>query len=177
MICDFEDNNGRYIIKAPSIGRVTLSIKLHEPVAGGQVIGTLKRLNQCFDLRLSDDCLGEVSSLKSADLDFAVSYGEPICELSTISKASKNVESTPKSAEKYIDSPLDGLFYLSASPDSPAYVKVGDEITPGQILGLIEVMKCFYPLKYQGESKVKIVHIKVKNQSPVVSGTHLFAIE
>lgn len=173
--CDFLTEDEQFIVKAPSIGRVNLNIKLHEPVAGGQLIGKLRRLNQSFDLKLDESCQGEVCWLKSADVNFAVGFGEPILKLQALRKAASSSVRIIDS-EKYIDSPLEGLFYLAASPESPPYVKVGDEVLPGQILGLIEVMKCFYPLKYQGLSKAKILSIKVLSQTPVKSGTHLFAI-
>jgi acetyl-CoA carboxylase biotin carboxyl carrier protein len=40
-------------------------------------------------------------------------------------------------------SPLTGIFYRSASPDSPPFVQVGDEVAEGQTVGLIEAMKVF----------------------------------
>ena len=42
-----------------------------------------------------------------------------------------------------IESPMVGVFYRSASPDSPAFVEVGDEVEIGQTVGLIEAMKVF----------------------------------
>jgi len=42
-----------------------------------------------------------------------------------------------------IASPMTGIFYNSPSPSSPAFVKEGESITAGQIVGLIEAMKVF----------------------------------
>ena len=42
-----------------------------------------------------------------------------------------------------ISSPMTGIFYASPSPNSPAFVKEGDMVTTGQIIGLIEAMKVF----------------------------------
>lgn len=42
-----------------------------------------------------------------------------------------------------ITAPTDGIFYRRPAPDSAPYVEVGQMITKGQILGLVEVMKCF----------------------------------
>lgn len=173
--CHFEAQEGKLKILAPSIGRVRLSIKPEDLVMGGQVIGQLQLLNQNFALKLNEECQGQVSFIKNTDAGFMVGYGDIICELSELKKHDGQ-KTSAKLAEKYIDSPLDGLFYLSASPESEPYIKVGDEVAPGQILGLIEVMKCFYPLNYQGSSKAKILSIKVTNQSPVTIGTHLFGI-
>ncbi len=42
-----------------------------------------------------------------------------------------------------ISSPMTGIFYASPSPNSPAFVKEGDVVTAGQVIGLIEAMKVF----------------------------------
>lgn len=42
-----------------------------------------------------------------------------------------------------IDSPIAGVFYASPSPTEPAYVNVGDHISAGQVVGLVEAMKVF----------------------------------
>jgi len=42
-----------------------------------------------------------------------------------------------------INSPMTGIYYTSASPGSPAFVKEGEAVTAGQVVGLIEAMKVF----------------------------------
>ncbi len=42
-----------------------------------------------------------------------------------------------------ITSPMTGIYYSSSSPSSPAFVKEGELVTTGQIVGLIEAMKVF----------------------------------
>lgn len=42
-----------------------------------------------------------------------------------------------------VKSPMPGIFYPSASPTSPPFVRPGDEVVAGQIVGLIEAMKVF----------------------------------
>lgn len=42
-----------------------------------------------------------------------------------------------------ISSPMTGIYYSSASPGAPAFVKEGDSVTAGQVVGLIEAMKVF----------------------------------
>jgi acetyl-CoA carboxylase carboxyltransferase component len=75
-----------------------------------------------------------------------------------------------------ISSLLDGMFYLSPSPADPAFVQDGERIVPGQTVGLIEVMKCFYPVKYEGTVPALIKSIRVKSASAVSAGSVLFEI-
>lgn len=42
-----------------------------------------------------------------------------------------------------VSSPMNGIYYSSPSPSSPPFVKEGDVITAGQVVGLIEAMKVF----------------------------------
>lgn len=42
-----------------------------------------------------------------------------------------------------VDSPIAGVFYASPSPTEPAYVNVGDHVSAGQVVGLVEAMKVF----------------------------------
>jgi acetyl-CoA carboxylase biotin carboxyl carrier protein len=45
-----------------------------------------------------------------------------------------------------ISSPMTGIFYDASSPSSPPYVKEGDSVTAGQVVGLIEAMKVYNEL-------------------------------
>ncbi len=49
--------------------------------------------------------------------------------------------------KKAILSPLPGIFYRKPSPELPDYVKEGDAVQAGDVIGLIEVMKNFYEVK------------------------------
>ena len=79
-------------------------------------------------------------------------------------------------AEKvYVKSPIVGTFYEASSPGSPAFVKVGDRVTPGQVLCIIESMK----LMNEIESEVTgvVVAKLVDNGQPVEYGESLFAVQ
>ena len=54
----------------------------------------------------------------------------------------------PRSA---VESPMVGVFYRSSSPGAPAFVEVGDVVTVGQTLCLLEAMKLFNELKAEQE--------------------------
>lgn len=74
-----------------------------------------------------------------------------------------------------IKSPMIGTFYKSPSPDKAAFVQVGDEIKPGQVLCIIEAMKLFNEI--ESEVSGKVVKILVENASPVEYDQPLFLVE
>ncbi len=74
-----------------------------------------------------------------------------------------------------VESPMVGVFYRSSSPGSPAFVEVGDVVTVGQTLCLLEAMKLFNELKAEQEGQVKAIH--VESGQPVEFGQLLFELE
>ena len=85
-------------------------------------------------------------------------------------------EDTAKSENTFtFKSPMIGTFYRSGSPDSPPFVKVGDQITKGQVLCIIEAMKLFNEIESEVEGKV--VKILIDNAQPVEYDQPLFLIE
>jgi acetyl-CoA carboxylase biotin carboxyl carrier protein len=74
-----------------------------------------------------------------------------------------------------IKSPMIGTFYRSANPDSPAFVSVGDKITKGQPVCIIEAMKLFNEI--ESEISGTILKVMVENASPVEYDQVLFVVE
>lgn len=74
-----------------------------------------------------------------------------------------------------IKSPMIGTFYRSSSPDKPLFVNVGDEISTGSVLCIIEAMKLFNEI--ESEVSGRIVKVLVDNASPVEYDQPLFLVE
>lgn len=74
-----------------------------------------------------------------------------------------------------IKSPMIGTFYRKSSPDKPAFVEPGDEITPGKVVCIIEAMKLFNEI--ESEISGKIVKVLVDDASPVEYDQPLFLVE
>lgn len=74
----------------------------------------------------------------------------------------------------YVSSPMVGTFYSSPSPDDPAYVKVGDQVTEETVVCIIEAMKVMNEVK--AGKRGKVAEILVDNAEPVEYGTNLFRI-
>lgn len=74
-----------------------------------------------------------------------------------------------------VKSPMVGVVYLSADPNTPNYVKAGDSVSEGDIVCLIEAMKTFNPVKAHKAGKV--TKILVESGDPVEYGEPLVVIE
>jgi acetyl-CoA carboxylase biotin carboxyl carrier protein len=74
-----------------------------------------------------------------------------------------------------IKSPMIGTFYRRASPDKPLLAEVGDEVTQGKVVCIIEAMKLFNEI--ESEIKGKIVKVLVEDSSPVEYDQPLFLVE
>ena len=78
-------------------------------------------------------------------------------------------------SDKVITSPLVGTFYASSSPDADAFVKVGDTVKKGQVLGIIEAMKLMNEIESEYDGVVEA--ILVNNEEVVEYGQPLFRIK
>ena len=78
-------------------------------------------------------------------------------------------------AGKTIKAPLVGTFYGAPSPDSEPFVKVGDKITKGMVLCIIEAMKTMNEI--ESDTDGIIAEILAESGKPVEYGQELFRIE
>lgn len=76
---------------------------------------------------------------------------------------------------KIVKSPMVGTFYSSPAPDKPPFVKVGDKVSKGQVLCVVEAMKLMNEIEseYDGE----IAEICINNEEMVEYGTPLFKLK
>jgi acetyl-CoA carboxylase biotin carboxyl carrier protein len=74
-----------------------------------------------------------------------------------------------------IKSPMIGTFYRSSSPDKPVFVNVGDEVSVGKTVCIIEAMKLFNEI--ESEVSGTIVKVLVDDASPVEYDQPLFLVE
>lgn len=72
-------------------------------------------------------------------------------------------------------SPMVGTAYISADPETPPFVKIGDQVSEGDTLLLIEAMKVFNPIKASRAGKV--TRIFIGSGTPVEFGEPLMIIE
>jgi len=113
----------------------------------------------------------ELSS-ESSNVITQVSEKIPTLNKSIIEEKTTNEEIKE---ENLVKSPMVGVAYLSADPDSPAYVKIGQHVKAGDTLLLIEAMKTFNEIKAPKSGVIK--KIIALNSQPVEFGDHLLIFE
>jgi acetyl-CoA carboxylase biotin carboxyl carrier protein len=74
-----------------------------------------------------------------------------------------------------VESPMVGTFYSAPTPDDPPFVSVGDQVTVGQTLCILEAMKLFNELKCDVAGVVR--RVLVENAAAVEYGQPLFELE
>lgn len=74
-----------------------------------------------------------------------------------------------------VPSPMVGTFYRAASPETPPFVKLGDRVSRGQTLCIVEAMKLMNEIESEVEGVVTA--ILVENAQPVQFGQSLFKIK
>lgn len=74
-----------------------------------------------------------------------------------------------------IDAPLPGVFYIQPSPDARPFKQPGDLVSPGETIGLIEVMKSFMPI--HATETGRLVRYLVAGETEVDVGHCLCEIE
>lgn len=101
-----------------------------------------------------------------------------VSPLPAVAQAPPAAPATPRAdTSNYITikSPMIGTFYRSATPDSPLFVEVGDSISEGKVVCIIEAMKLFNEI--ESEIGGRIVKVLVENATPVEYDQPLFLVE
>lgn len=93
------------------------------------------------------------------------------------SKAEKQAKEEKEKEANYIEikSPMIGTFYRKPTPDKPEFVKVGDTVSQGDTVCVIEAMKLFNEI--ESEVSGKIVKVLADDATPVEYDQPLFLVE
>ncbi|MDD5159824.1 MAG: acetyl-CoA carboxylase biotin carboxyl carrier protein [Sulfuricurvum sp.] len=144
----------------------------------------IKALLQEFDastlskLKITQDAFS-IELEKNIGVVAAPIMAAPVAVASAPVAAAAAAESTVSAAPVHtgdmIVSPMVGTFYGSPSPDSAPFVKVGDRVKKGQVIGILEAMKIMNEL--EAEFDCKIVSILVSDSQAVEYDMPLFAVE
>ena len=110
-----------------------------------------------------------------------IPVAKPVVAAAPVTDAPTNLTDAPTVPEEdtsqyiTVKSPMIGTFYRKPSPDKDAFVNVGDEIKPGDVLCVVEAMKLFNEI--ESEVSGKIVKVLADDSSPVEYEQPLFLVD
>lgn len=99
----------------------------------------------------------------------------PVASENTSPASTQQPKADDSSKYVTVKSPMIGTFYRSSGPDKPAFVNVGDSISPGQVVCIVEAMKLFNEI--ESEIAGKIVKVLVDDAQPVEYDQPLFLVD
>ena len=114
-----------------------------------------------------------VGEMKSENAPLAVASAPP--ETSKSEEKAKKAQEESEAGLHIITSPIVGTFYRAASPESPPFVNVGDRITKGKVLCIVEAMKLMNEIESDIDGVIATIY--PQNGQPVEYGEKLFAVK
>ena len=143
----------------------------------GQIIDLIKAVSDSnlteFEIQDGETKISMETNKETKQITVTAPLAQP--QLSAVQPAV--VQEEEKEEEKtgnIVKSPLVGTFYQSASPESEPFVKEGDTVKKGQVLGIVEAMKLMNEIESEYDGTVK--EILVKNEQMVEFGQPMFVI-
>lgn len=148
--------DGETKLEAPFVGIFTAHTRPGEIMSPGQSVGTLEVLGVPRALQVPKGVTGRVTTVAgSGRARVPIQHGESLVLLSVVTDAGATSDAStadaPTTATLAFTAPMSGRFYSRASPTDPSFVVAGDTVVRGQTVGLLEVMKTFNRLVYQGD--------------------------
>ena len=142
---------------APSVGVFIPAVTEGDLVSAGQVVGTVDVLGVLRELIVPEGVAGRVTQrIGGGRSRVPVQYGDVLLALSAASMEDAVAATSARTADSQgalsFDAPMSGRFYSRPSPTEPPFVAAGDIVQQGQTVGLLEVMKTFNRLVYQGNA-------------------------
>lgn len=80
-----------------------------------------------------------------------------------------------ESTAKTVKSPMPGTFFRRPDPESPYYVEEGASVSPGDTIGLVEVMKSFHEIKAEDSGVVS--RFLIGNEEAVNAGQDVLELD
>ncbi|MEM7433895.1 MAG: biotin/lipoyl-containing protein [Myxococcota bacterium] len=173
------------LLIAPSVGIFDPQVTSGQLVAEGQTIGSIEVLGVRRPLCVPRGVVGRVTSVAGEGrARVPVQYRDPLVVVAATTGTEVVLPDAETSA---VDSgslvfaaPMSGRFYSRSSPTEPRFVEPGHTIRHGQTVGLLEVMKTFNRLVYQGDGlpeSAVVAAVLPKDGDDVVRGDALLTLE
>ena len=177
-------DGGSSELLAPSVGVFTPSVGKDELVSAGESVGTIDVLGVLRELIVPDGVAGRVvSRVGGGRSRVPVQYGDALLTLSTATMPgvaeTYALGAVESQGELFFVAPMSGRFYSRPSPTEPPFVAAGEVVQRGRTVGLLEVMKTFNRLVYQGDGlpeQAKVDKVVPNEGDDVVRGDVILAL-
>jgi acetyl-CoA carboxylase biotin carboxyl carrier protein len=169
---------------APTVGIFEPTVSAGDLIAEGVSIGTVEVLGVRHALIVPETVAGRVAHIAGdGRTRAAVQYGDALITVSTLSskavaKSTARAKSSKAGSLSFV-APMSGRFYGRPSPGDPPFVTKGDAVKRGQTVGLLEVMKTFNRLVYEGDDlpeQATVAEIVPNDGDDVVRGDVILAL-
>lgn len=143
----------------------------------GQIIELIKAVSDSnlteFEIQDGETKISMETNKETKQITVTAPLAQP--QISAVQPvAVQEEEKAEERTGSIVKSPLVGTFYQSASPESEPFVKEGDIVKKGQVLGIVEAMKLMNEIESEYDGTVK--EILVKNEQMVEFGQPMFVI-
>ncbi|AXY56670.1 acetyl-CoA carboxylase, biotin carboxyl carrier protein [Acinetobacter chinensis] len=132
----------------------------------------IRKIKKLIDLMIESDL--QAIEVKEGDQSIALTRRSPMVAGTVPAMAAPVAEApvakTPRGAVE--TSPMVGVFYAAPSPGEPTFIKVGQTVSAGETLGIIEAMKIMNPIEATQSGVIE--EILVKNGEVIQFGQALF---
>ena len=175
---------------SPGPGWFRPSRKAGDIVHPGDALGLLEVLGELSTVIVPKDCFGAIvldgcGPAFGKQTRIAVSHGELIGTLDDKATSGSRAQQATKHATTdegglVFRAPTSGRFYSRSAPGKAAFVSVGEVISEGQTLCMLEVMKTFNRVTYGGAglpARAKIIAVLAVDEADVNAGDALLRIE
>lgn len=178
--------DGRLELRSPAVGMWSGAPSVGSLVSSSGALGTLEVLGRRTTLWVPEHVHGLVTDVgASGRARTPVEYGallvsiDPDALLGGIQPVTQGTEGNSNDG-LVMKAVSGGRFYARPAPSEPDFVSEGSLVEKGVSVGLLEVMKTFHRIVYEGEglpSRAKIVKVLIRDGDDVDAGQPLFELE
>ena len=126
-------------------------------------------------LRIEGKSAPQAPVVHAAPAALAPPMAQPAPHAAAAEAAAAPAETDSEAGLHIITSPIVGTFYRSANPEAEAFINVGDHVTKGKVLCIIEAMKLMNEIESDVDGVV--TRIYPQNGQPIEYGEKLFAVK
>ena len=183
-----EERDDGLVLVSPGVAMMLLTVADGDLITPHKTLGLARQLGR--EMRLVGPASAPVLQVSERAVGRGwrpVGYGDVLARLTPADVAGDAPVLANREAEELglppealrVPAPVDGQFYQRPAPDEPPFVSEGDVIEPGAVVGLVEVMKFFYEVKFEldgFEGRARVVRCAAADGTAVESGDALIYV-